>query len=194
MTNDKWNVHGRVDGPIPEAKLREFQSFARTTASKPAKSLDAAVVTPVKSKRPRDTDPDGIDKGTPSPKPVKARSAKDEKEAVSTWKKMKREAKAKKQAEKPKRTPNAYSMFFTEQRSEIVASLGAVANPMIAAAKKAGEMWKALAEEGQKVYKERATKAREEALSKAAEKSCGGDSRPDFLEAVGPVAADGDTE
>merc|ERR1719223_2723697 len=73
-------------------------------------------------------------------------------------------------------------MFFAEHRLEIVASLGTVENPMCAAAKMAGEMWKTLGDAGQTPYKERASKAREDALLKTVEEGSGVD-RPNFLEA-----------
>jgi len=159
--NNKWSVHGRVDGPVPEAKLKEFETKARNTASKPAKPLDAAAVaTPVRTKRPRDVKADGTDNEMP---PLK----KTTKEAIAERKAAK-EAKAAKKAARPKRAMNAYAMFFSEHRIKIVESLGAVERPMCAAAKKAGEMWKALGDAGQTPYRERAAKAREELLSEAA--------------------------
>eukprot|EP00927_Polykrikos_kofoidii_P070853 TRINITY_DN67231_c0_g1_i1.p1 TRINITY_DN67231_c0_g1~~TRINITY_DN67231_c0_g1_i1.p1 ORF type:complete len:1171 (-),score=216.39 TRINITY_DN67231_c0_g1_i1:663-3953(-) len=35
MKNDAWHSHGRVDGPIPEAKLRNFQAAARAACDEP---------------------------------------------------------------------------------------------------------------------------------------------------------------
>lgn len=32
--DDRWGVHGRVDGPVPAAKLREFERASRTSYSK----------------------------------------------------------------------------------------------------------------------------------------------------------------
>ncbi|CAJ1372231.1 unnamed protein product [Effrenium voratum] len=37
--NDAWQVHGRLDGPIPEKKLKEFEKAARTS-SKPKAASD----------------------------------------------------------------------------------------------------------------------------------------------------------
>lgn len=135
----KWEVHGRVDGPIPEAKLAEFQRHASKVAAGSSSS-------PSGGKGNRIPKPERLAKSL-----VRSLQKRGKKAKVADLDPVRQELLAR----KPKRPAGgAWGAFMEDKRQDIMKSLPP-GYRVTDISKTGSEQWKALGEEEKQQYQKK---------------------------------------